>query len=395
MIMSQFVRASAVLITIFAATTAFSAEVTFKKTTLDTIFRSEGVATGDFNKDGKKDICVGDYWYAAPDWKRHELRPPKKKHDKRGGYTEAFGVYADDFNKDGFIDVLVVPFHGKDCLWYENPKSKFTEHWKERVAFKATGNETRIYDDVFGDGKKVFLMGVEGQIAWVEVPADATGPWTVHPIGSKKDKGNPAHKFAHGLGFGDVNGDGNVDVMHAAGWYEGPKNPRSHTGLWKHHATKIGPDKYADMFTTDLDGDGRPDILSSSAHGVGIFAHLQAGDKAEPDFKSKSFKIHKLLRETHGMHYRDIDGDGKKDLITGRRFCAHGYNSKRDAEAAELSWFTIKTNKGAAPSLIEHRIDEQSGIGAQFEVSDFNGDGKLDIICSGRKGVYLFIQSRK
>ena len=125
------------------------------------------------------DVIVGDLWYAAPDWKPHEIRKPRKPN--RGGYTEAFAVYADDFNKDGWADVLVIPFHGKDAKWYENPHNK-PGHWKARVAFPKTGNETRIYPDLFGDGKPVFLMSVHGKISWVAVPADPTKMWDVHTI---------------------------------------------------------------------------------------------------------------------------------------------------------------------------------------------------------------------
>ena len=105
----------------------------FRKTVVDTLFRSEGVGFGDVNKDGSNDILVGDFWYQAPDWKAHEIRKPRKPN--RGGYTEAFAVYPDDYNRDGWIDVMVIPFHGKPAKWYENPKGA-EGHWKERVAFK-------------------------------------------------------------------------------------------------------------------------------------------------------------------------------------------------------------------------------------------------------------------
>ena len=39
-------------------------------------------------------------------------------------------------------------------------------------------------------------------------------------------------------------------------------------------------------------------------------------------------------------------------------------------------------------------IDDQSGIGTQFVVADFNGDGLLDIVTSNKKGVFLFEQAR-
>ena len=42
------------------------AKVSFKKTTLDRAFRSEGVGMGDFNNDGLLDISAGSVWYENP-----------------------------------------------------------------------------------------------------------------------------------------------------------------------------------------------------------------------------------------------------------------------------------------------------------------------------------------
>jgi hypothetical protein len=370
-------------------TTAASAEVKFKKIKVDDLFRSEGVAIGDINKDGKTDLCVGDIWYEAPDWKIHEIRKPREP--KRGGYTEGFGVYSGDFNKDGWVDFLVIPFHGKDAKWYENPKGKFDAHWKEYFAFPKTGNETRIYPDLFQDGKRVFLMGIDGQIAWAEVPADPTKPWPVHGIGEKGDvektKG-PAHKFAHGLGAGDINGDGKWDVIVPGGWYEHPVSGRAHTGLWKFHKTQTTDRNTADIYAVDADGDGRNDIFASSAHGKGIFFSKHGGPTDEPTFKRST--LHDKIRVTHSLNYVDINGDGKKDLVTGQRPGTHGSPNMKDP--SELFWFEIVMTKGQIPTLIPHEIDTSSGMGAQFVTADFNGDKKIDVIVSGRKGVYIFLQ---
>jgi hypothetical protein len=91
------------------------------------------------------------------------------------------------------------------------------------------------------------------------------------------------------------------------------------------------------------------------------------------------------------MNYADIDGDGKKDLVTGRRFFAHGFKAGREGDPAELYWFGIRRSKGQAPVLVPHRIDDQSGIGIQFVTDDLDGDGRMDIVVSGRKGVFIFL----
>ena len=146
-----------------SAQPAKAPKITWKKTVVDKVFRSEGVAVADVNKDGKPDIIVGDVWYEAPDWKMHPLRKERFKSHDPAEYSEAFAVFADDFNGDGYPDVIVIPFPGKECYWYENPKGK-DELWKEHLLTNSACNETPIFVDLFKTGKKVLVMG------WIRRP---------------------------------------------------------------------------------------------------------------------------------------------------------------------------------------------------------------------------------
>jgi hypothetical protein len=366
--------------------------VAFRKVVVDPLFRSEGVGIGDVNKDGEMDILVGDFWYEGPKWIAHEIRTPRKP--DRGGYTEAFAVYPDDYNQDGWLDVLVIPSHGKDAKWYENPKGA-KGHWLERTAFRGTGNETRLYVDLFKDGKKVFLMGVEEQIAWVEVPKkeEVNRDWIVHPISdrfpnSSFPKGWPAHKFARGLGAADLNGDGLNDVLTYGGWWEHPDAGRNHQGKWTFHKVAFVDQGVANMYTWDGNLDGALDVLCTSAHGSGIF---WCSRQVDGTFRQETF--HKgLIHETQSANLVDINGDGKLDLVTGRRFFANGFRPEKASDPSPLYWFSLKATKGGPPEFIPQLIDDQSGVGAQFVTEDFNGDKLTDIVVSNRKGVFLFIQ---
>src|ERR1043165_2443047 len=157
------------------------AKVAWKKTGVDKEFRSEGVAVADFNNDGKLDIFVGDCWYEAPDWKRHVVRR-EKPYDPLN-YSEAFGCFAGDFNNDGWMDVIVIPFPGKECLWYENP-GKGGGKWKEHVVATSACNETPIYVDLFKNGKKVLVMAWQppgkddmGEMCYFTPGSDPTKLW--------------------------------------------------------------------------------------------------------------------------------------------------------------------------------------------------------------------------
>jgi hypothetical protein len=533
-------------------------KISWKKIVIDTAFRSEGVAVADVNKDGRPDIIAGDCWYEAPKepggvWQRHILRADRKFDPEiPGQYSESFACFVDDFNGDGYPDVVVIPFPGKPCYWYENPGAK-GGMWTPHLLTTSACNETPIYVDLFKTGKKILVMGWNplkdasdpkkgshddrGEMCYFLPGKDPTQPWqrvsiSGPPVPGTTRAGNVngtipgTARFAHGLGHGDVNGDGRVDVIVPQGWWEQPEKIDGKP--WKFHAAKI-TDACADMFTYDMTGTGRPDILSSSAHNYGLWwseqkapdtfvqralfpnpfdvaklpenANLSAEEKKlietinklrNDKFRCAPFKVDlelcKLARrfgelprsdapfdkdalarnysgkvihlathstaaagakdfeklaltllpdhekqknqvrpgfeigvgaslnaegktvfaliigdrgrfslpaQTHALQCVDIDGDGLKDLVTGRRWRAHG--PKGDASPADpayLYWFQARRDKLGAVTFVPHMIDDDSGIGTQFAVADINGDGLPDIAVSNKKGVYVFLQVR-
>jgi hypothetical protein len=377
--------------------------ITWKKTVLDTKFRSEGVAVADVNRDGKIDVLVGDVWYEAPDWKVHAIRPGKE--DYREGdknvYSNGFACWTDDLNGDGWADLIVIGFPGAPCHWYENPKGK-EGHWKQHDIWHSACNETPAYVDLLGTGKRVLLMGWqpkgkdnEGQMAYFTPGSDPTALWQMHPISEPSTKDHPipgTFRFSHGLGAGDLNGDGRADVICTGGWWEQPA--KLDDKPWKFHPANLG-DACADMFSYDLDGDGKTDVVSSSAHNYGIWAYLQRpGTGDSPTFLRETL-FPKLVSQTHALHCVDINGDGLKDLVTGKRWWAHGPHGDAEPNASPmLYWFEAKKSSDGLTRFVPHEIDSDSGIGTQFVVVDTNGDKLLDVVTSNKKGVFLFEQMR-
>jgi len=145
------------------------------------------------------------------------------------------------------------------------------------------------------------------------------------------------------------------------------------------------------MIVCDINGDGKADVISSSAHQFGIWAHLQRPGTDCPIFLRTDL-FPKLVSETHAMHYVDIDGDGLKDLVTGKRFWSHGRSEPGSDDPARLYWFQAKKSSDGMITFTPQIIDEDSGIGTQFVVTDFNGDGRPDIVVANKKGVFLFEQ---
>ena len=287
--------------------------VSFTKVVLDKTFRSEGVAVGDVNRDGKLDILVGEVWYQAPDWKMHELLPAGV-YDGKTGYSKTFANFACDVNRDGWIDSVITTMMGEPSLWYENPQNK-PGYWKVHTGTRSACNETPVFADLLGNGKPVAIWAVqpEGYIAWFSLPDDSSKLWDMHIVAGPKAPGSD--KFSHGLGVGDLNGDGRNDVLVTAGWWEAPADRTQEH--WTFHPADFRPD-CADMVVYDVDGDGDNDVITSSAHDYGIWWFEQL-----PGGKFEKHEICKSFSQTHAIRLADINRDGIMDFVVGKRYFAH------------------------------------------------------------------------
>jgi FG-GAP-like repeat len=404
------------LVLAFAVPAFAEPKITWKKTVLDPKFRSEGVAVADVNKDGKIDVLNGEYWYEAPDWKPREMQPPKDHGTGEKGYSRSFLCWSDDFNGDGYPDLIVIDFPGVPCYWMENPRGDPNKHWPKHEIWHSACNETPQYVDLFGTGKRVLIMGfqkkgtkfdgMDGQMAWFAPGKDPTALWEMHPISEPStlptiQDGKPVpntgrnipgtQRFSHGLGVGDLNGDGRLDVICTGGWWEQPA--KDDAKPWPFHPANLGA-ACADMFVHDMDGDGKADVISSSAHQFGIWWYQQRAGKDHPSFLKHDL-FPDLVSETHSMHFVDIDGDGLKDLVTGKRFWSHGRAEPGSDKAAMLYWFKQSKSADGLAKFTPIEIDNDSGVGTQFVVADINGDKLLDVVVSNKKGVCVIVQERK
>ncbi|NQT51011.1 VCBS repeat-containing protein, partial [bacterium] len=299
-----------------------------------------------------------------------------------------FQNFAQDVNGDGWADSIVVNRPGNECVWYENPQNK-PGHWKEHVIHKSVNGETPLFVDLLGNGKKVIVAGIQpqGVMAWVEPDPDPLKPWIVHPISTPK---NPsAARFAHGYGCGDLNGDGRKDVLCTRGWWEAPEDRTQ--SPWTFHPVNLGP-ACADMIVRDFDGDGDADVVTSSAHQYGVWwwEHV----KTDKGITFKQHEFDKTYSQPHAVILADMNGDGTPDLMTGKRHYAHCGNDPGGKDPAMLYWYEVKNPAKGKVEFVRHDVDNNSGIGTQFEVADMNADGKLDIVISNKMGVFVFIQKQ-
>lgn len=379
----------------FASAVCAAEAPSFKKVTLTDQFYCEGAYYGDFNKDGKLDVVSGPFWYEGPSFeKKHTIHEPKAYDPK--GYSENFLTYTGDFNADGWTDVFYVPWPGKDAFWYENPAGK-DQPWKQHLALKDVGNESPVWADVTGDGQPELVYNTTGFMGYATY--DAKKPeamWTFHAV---TPKGN-YQRYTHGVGCGDVNGDGRADIVESIGWWEQPAKIEEGKP-WAFYPAKLA-DSGAQMLVYDVDGDGLNDVITAwHCHQYGLVWQKQVRDEqgkiawkqndilsSKPDVKSDALRISQL----HAFELVDMNNDGIKDFLTGKRFWAHGPKGDVEPDApAVVYWFELRRDAQKGVQFVPHKIDDDSGVGTQVASANLNGDAIPDVIVGNKKGSFIFL----
>ena len=389
---------------------AMDSVVDWRTSKLTDKFFAEGVAVGDFNGDGNPDIAAGPFWYEGPNFSAAENAHRFYHQDAFDphGYSNNFLCAVHDFNEDGWDDILVFNWPGQDASWYQNPQGT-ERYWPKHVVAGVVDNESPTLTDLTGDGIPEIICSQNGYFGFYEVNREAPqAKWNFRRISDQSAGG----KYTHGLGVGDVNGDGRADLLEKSGWWEQPKSLVGDP-QWKKHPVEFGDGSGpSQMFAYDVDGDGDSDVIcSQNAHGFGLawFENRMVDGSvtlvkrpimgASPNDNPYGACFSQL----HALEIADIDGDGLKDIVTGKRHWAHG--PKGDSQPnhdSVLYWFRLRriSKRDANPEsesveFIPHRIDDDSGVGTQLGVADLNGDKAADVFVSNKNGTFIHLQHRK
>lgn len=382
-------------LTTYPAAEELKAEDSFTKQVLTKKFFAEGSATADLNGDGKKDIVYGPYWFEGPAFEqKHELYPVVEF--APNSYSKNFITFTHDLDGDGDQDVIRVGFPGEETAWYENPGAgdALTQHWSMHVMFDVTDNESPQLVDIVGDPSPELIFQTDGYFGFATANDDPKDKWTFHKVSEQIAGG----RFTHGIGVGDVNGDGKQDLLTSGGWLEQPEDWNQLP--WTYHKTQFCP-AASQMYAYDFDGDGKNDILTAiHAHQWGVVWFRQiTTDDGKIDFEPQwivgrtpdDTDHHVVFTQPHAIELVDINGDGIKDVVTGRRHWAHNGHDPGGNDPAVLYWFETKRNQKSV-SFTPHLVDTDSGVGTQVTVSDINMDKKPDILVGNKKGVAVFLQ---
>lgn len=396
------------LIILLVALPCFISLAQYKKITLTEKFYSEGSAFGDLNGDGINDVVAGSFWWEGPDYKvKHQIRklngknkptPVENNAYKPVKYSNSFVNYVRDINKDGLNDILIVGLPSKPLHAYLNPGTKDGK-WKEVALFDVVDNECPQLLDIDGDGIEELICNFEGYCGYAKMnPEKPLDKWVFHKVSAK----GHWHKYSHGIGVGDVNNDGRMDLIAENGWFEQPEKIVKDQ-QWTHHKAKFSNgEKHtgAQMFAYDVDGDGKNDLITAgNAHGYGLYWFKNIDNKT---FEKKTImgrtpgesKYGVKFSQVHAIELIDMNGDGLKDIVTGKRFWAHGPkgDSEPNAPAVLYVFELVRENNEAYFKPI--KVDDNSGVGTQFTAGDINKDGQNDIVISNKKGTYVFLKKK-
>src|SRR5688572_975888 len=371
----------------------------FRVQRISDFYYSWGADAADFNKDGQMDIVSGPYIYFGPEFTSYKEIYPAIAVGPSKEFTSINHQFTYDVNADGWPDIIT---GWTAPAVYINPKNE-SRRWETYKPIPGTQSETTLFTDIDKDGKPELVYASGRQFRYAK-PDPVAKNWTEYNISE------PGYSIAHGIGTGDINGDGRIDIVGANGWWEQPATLSKETS-WKYHPIAFGRYKNRAsngggclMAVYDANGDGLNDVVSNlNAHGFGFawfeqkrdasgnisfVRHLISDDYSQKNVGNVTFS------QGHGATFADIDKDGVMDFVVGKRHFTHLDNmfDPDSYGAPVLYWYRTVRNKKApgGAEFIPELIHNRSGAGSEITAIDLNKDGAVDLISATNRGTFIF-----
>lgn len=324
----------------------------------------------DVDKDGDLDIIIGSnvgtiWWFEninGQEFKMHLLGDLALS-DKGG--------VAVDIDGDGYVDQV------SGGTWYKNPGAKGGEWQKyENGAIYAYDMQAA---DINGDGKNEIIALSQHEGTFIYFPGDKpTKKWKKKQVG----EGTPGGIEPQGIG--DMDGDGDLDIVRSNLWYN---NLDGSGTKWSEHkvfrfAKSQGKFAYSTRsFVVDFDGDGRLDVVQTQANepNGSIVWFRNKGERG------RSWYMNTIQSDTeqdlHSLCVADFDGDGDLDVFSG------GGPMTKNLYKKCFIWENLdgQGTKWQAHEILFKKecFDAIAG--------DIDGDGDIDIVGKGWKDKTVYL----
>lgn len=336
----------------------------------------ESVNVLDVDKDGTPDLISGSFWYKGPDFVRRKHIGFIKRH---GEYYDNFSTILLDINNDGNKDVVDGGWFGAELVWRENPGKDGA--WKEHRISRGGSVETTRSWDIDSDGVPEIIPNTPGKpLVIYRIRKEVVNSQVVF------DSIPVINQHGHGLGYGDVNGDGRGDLVIDKGWLECPAKPFAQP--WAFHEEFNVVQASVPMLVTDVNRDGLNDIIIGQGHNYGLDWYEQRFDQAKRSWIKHS--IDPDNSQFHTMALSDIDNDGSLELITGKRYRAHDDNDPGAHDPIGLYYYKWSGGTFVKKVISYGPLGQGKGTGMFFVVEDLNADNWKDIIVAGKDGLCVF-----
>jgi hypothetical protein len=329
-------------------------------------------AIGDIDGDGYNDIVVHTWsgnrgvdndgrisWYKYPNWQRYSIL--------NKGHIFGDGVLIVDLDADGYNDVVTAKGNDGEAhvFWYENPWGSAASVWKEhKIGTVELGSEVKDVEvhDMDHDGKLDVIVRTKHTFAVY---------YQINPFSWMEKKVENAER--EGMNIGDLDGDGDYDVLMNGFWLENPEHPR--TDPWKRHdidamwyedVTGGWQDHSVMADIKDINGDGKNDVVLSHSEktGFSIMWYASVNPKAGKD----GWERHKVgvIDYCHTLRADDMDLDGDIDIVAGTLI---------RTSTPEICIFL---NQGKGQSWDKKVVATESAYKAK--TGDIDNDGDIDIV---------------